>query len=280
MAPLGVAEDTLGSIRIPAALCGIAGFRPTTSRYPSAGVAPISALFDQVGPHARAVGDLALFDAVATGNFSPIRPTALNGVKLGVARGYWFSGLDAEVERITNAALRKLQDRGVELVDAKVADLANLTQQTTLPAIAHDFIRALPKYLQDSQTGLTFDQVVALASPEVKGLITQFGKGGSFFVAEEAYQAARDTHLPKLRENFRDYFARTGVAAIMFPATMVPATVMGQDEVMIGDKTLPLSEAITRNIAPGSTAGLPGLVLLAGSRKVDCRYRWSSMVRR
>jgi mandelamide amidase len=88
MAPLGVAEDTVGSIRIPAALCGIAGFRPTMSRYPSAGVAPISALFDQVGPHARAVGDLALFDAVATGNFSPIRPVALKGVKLGVARGY------------------------------------------------------------------------------------------------------------------------------------------------------------------------------------------------
>jgi indoleacetamide hydrolase len=264
MAPLGVAEDTEGSIRVPAALCGIAGFRPTTSRYPSAGVAPISALFDQVGPHARAVGDLALFDAVATGNFSPIRPAALKGVKLGVARGYWFAGLDAEVERITKAALRKLQDAGVELVEAEVADLANLIQRTTLPVVAHDFLRALPKYLQDSGTGLAFDQVVALASPDVKALITRFAKGGSLFVAEEAYQAARDTHLPKLRENFRDYFARTGVAAIVFPATMVPATVIGQNEVMIGDKKLPFSEAISRNIATGSTAGLPGLVLPAG----------------
>jgi len=265
MSPLGVAEDTVGSIRIPAALCGIAGFRPTTSRYPSAGVVPISALFDQVGPHARAVGDLALFDAVATGNFAPIRPTALKGVKLGLARGYWFSGLDAEVERITNAALRKLQDHGVELVEAKVADLANLIQQTTLPAIAYDFLRALPKYLQDSRTGLTFDQVVAqVASRDVKALITLFEKGGSLFVPEEVYQAVRDTHLPKLRENFRDYFARTGVAAIVFPATMAPATVIGQDEVTIGDKKLPLSEALSRNIAPGSTAGLPGLVLPAG----------------
>jgi len=74
----------------------------------------------------------------------------------------------------------------------------------------------------------------------------------------------RDTHLPKLRENFRDYFARTGVAAIVFPATMAPATVIGQDEVTIGDKKLPFSEAISRNIAPGSTARLPGLVLPAG----------------
>jgi mandelamide amidase len=262
MAPLGVAEDTVGSIRVPAALCGIAGFRPTTSRYPSAGVAPISALFDQVGPHARAVGDLALFDAVATGNFSPIRPTALKGVKLGVARGYWFAGLDAEVERITNAALRKLQDAGVELVEAEVTDLANLIQRTTRSACAHDFLRALPKYLQDSGTGQRFDQVVAaVASPDVKAVITGFG---SPVVTEEAYQTVRDTHLPKLRENFRDYFARTGVAAIVFPATMVPATVIGQDEVTIGDKKLPFSQAISRNVAPGSTAGLPGLVLPAG----------------
>ncbi len=146
--------------------------------------------------------------------------------------------------------------------------MAKLIQQTTLPVITHDFLRALPKYLQDSGTGLTFDQVVALvASPDVKGLIMQFGKGGSFFVAEEAYQAARHKQLPKLRENFRDYFARTGVAAIVFPATMVPATVIGQDEVMIGDKKLPLSEVMTRNIAPGSTAGLPGLVLPAGLTK-------------
>jgi Asp-tRNA(Asn)/Glu-tRNA(Gln) amidotransferase A subunit family amidase len=264
MAPLGVAEDTEGSIRVPAALCGIAGFRPTTSRYSSAGVAPISALFDQVGPHARAVGDLALFDAVATGNFDAIRPAALKGVKLGVARGYWFAGLDAEVERITNAALRKLQDAGVELVEAEVADLANLIQRTTLPIQAHDVFRTLPKYLQDAGTGVTFDQVVALASSDVKAFFARFGTGDSGFIVEGVYQAARDMHLPKLRENFRDYFSRTRVAAIVFPATMIPATVIGQDVVTIGEKKLSFSSAISRNIAPGSTAGLPGLVLPAG----------------
>src|SRR5271163_1204847 len=65
MAPLGVAEDTEGSIRVPAAFCGIAGFRPTTGRYSTRGCVPISPLFDQVGPHARSVADLALFDSVA-----------------------------------------------------------------------------------------------------------------------------------------------------------------------------------------------------------------------
>jgi mandelamide amidase len=70
--------------------------------------------------------------------------------------------------------------------------------------------------------------------------------------------------LPKLRENFRDYFARTGVAAIVFPATRIPATVIGENEVTIGHNKVSFTAAISRNIAPGSTAGLPGLVLPAG----------------
>ena len=91
------------------------------------------------------MGDLALFDAVITGNLNAIRPAPLRGVKLGVARGYFFADLDAEVECITNAALRKLQDVGVELVEAEVADLADLIQKTTLPIANHDLVRTLPK---------------------------------------------------------------------------------------------------------------------------------------
>ncbi len=264
MAPLGVGEDTEGSIRVPAALCGIVGFRPTTLRYPSAGVVPISPLFDQVGPLARTVGDLALFDAVVTGNFNAIRPAPLQGVKLGIARGYFFADLDAEVERITNAALRKLQDAGVELVEAEVADLADLIQKTTQSIANHDLVRTLPKYLEDSGANLTFDQVVALASPEIKARFPQLATGGRAFVTEEVYRAACDLHLPKLRENFRDYFARTGVAAIVFPTTMTTAAVIGQSQVTIADKKVSFGAAMSRNIGPGSNAGLPGLVLPTG----------------
>ena len=264
IAPLGVAEDTEGSIRVPAALCGVAGFRPTTLRYPSSGVAPITALFDQVGPHARAVGDLALFDQVAAGNFDPIRAAPLKGVKLGVARGYWFTGLDAEVERIANAALRKLQAAGVDLVEGDVEDLADLIQRTTSQIQLHDIFQTLPKYLQDSGAGVTFDQVVALASPDIKSFFERTRKGTGGFVADEVYRAARDTYLPKLHKSFHDYFVRTGVSALVFPATRIPATTIGQNEVILDGKTTSFSAAISRNIAPGSTAGLPGLVLPAG----------------
>jgi indoleacetamide hydrolase len=265
MAPLGVAEDTEGSIRVPAAMCGIAGFRPTTKRYVSTGVVPITSLFDQVGPHARTVGDLALFDSVATGDWSSLSATGLKGTKLGVSRGYWFSGLDSEVERVAHEALRKLQAAGAELVEAEVPGLAQLIDLTTLPIQNHDARYALKKYLELYEAGVTVDQLIAVASADIQRDFRDLLPGGKFFVGDGAYKVACDVHLPKLKETYREYFARTGVAAIVFPATMIPPTLIGDDvEVTIGRKKVAFETAVARNIAPGSTAGLPGLVLAAG----------------
>lgn len=265
MAPLGVAEDTEGSIRVPAAMCGIAGFRPTTTRYLSEGVVPITPLFDQVGPHARTVGDLALFDSVATRDWSSLSATELKGTRLGVARGYWFSDLDSEVERVAHDALRKLQAAGAELVEAEVPGLAPLVDLTTLPIQNHDVRYALKKYLEEYKAGVTVDQLVAEASADIRRDFRDLLPGGKFFVEHAAYKVACNVHLPKLKETYREYFARTGVAAIVFPATMIPPTLIGEDvEVTIGVKKIAFETAVARNIAPGSTAGLPGLVLPAG----------------
>ena len=100
MAPLAIAEDTLGSIRIPSTMCGLAGFRPTYGRYPDDGIMPLSnSKFDQVGPVARSVEDLALFDTAITGEATPLSAVDLKGVRIGVA-DYFMSDLDPEVERV------------------------------------------------------------------------------------------------------------------------------------------------------------------------------------
>jgi mandelamide amidase len=266
MAPLGIAEDTEGSIRVPAAMCGIAGFRPTTERYVSTGVVPISPLFDQVGPHARTVGDLALFDSVVTGDWSPLSVTELKGTKLGVGRNYWFSDLDGEVERLTNEALKKLEAAGAEIVEADVPELARLVELTTNPVQNHDVRFALAKYLEEYGAGVTFDQLISKASADIRRDFADILPGGKLFVGEAEYQVVRDQHLPKLKEVYRQYFARTGVAALLFPATMIPPPLIGEDvEVSIGGKKVAFETAVARNIAPGSTAGLPGLVLAAGT---------------
>ena len=265
MAPLGVAEDTEGSIRVPAAMCGIAGFRPTTGRYSTTGAVPISPLFDQVGPHAHTVGDLALFDSVVTGDWSPLSPTELKGTKLGVGRNYWFTGLHSEVERVTNEALKKLEAAGARLVEADVPDLARFVELITNPVQNHDVRFALPKYLEEYGSGVTFDQLISQASADIRRDFRDLLPGGKLFVGEAEYQVVRDQQLPKLKEVYRQYFARTGVAAIVFPATMIPPPLIGEDvEVSIGGKMVAFETAVSRNIAPGSTAGIPGLVLPAG----------------
>jgi Asp-tRNA(Asn)/Glu-tRNA(Gln) amidotransferase A subunit family amidase len=187
-------------------------------------------------------------------------------VKLGVGRKYWFSGLDAEVEGIANEALRKLAEAGAVLVEAEVPELARLVGLTTVQIQNHDVLYTLKKYLENNQAGVSFEQVVAQASADIKrDFAHDVVPGGQGFVSGAVYRRACDVYLPKLRQNFQDYFAQTGVAAIVFPVTMVPPTAIGEDgEVGIAGRKVSFETAVSRNIAPGSTASLPGLVLPAG----------------
>ncbi len=266
MAPLGVAEDTQGSIRVPAALCGVCGFRPTTGRYPTDGAAPITPLFDQIGPHARTVADLGLFDAVMTGDMAAIEPASLRGLRLGVVRDYFFGGLDPEVAGVMDETLARLTQAGVVVVEAGMPQLDFLVAQVTGPIQIHDAAAAMAEYLRQSCAPVDFEGMIAAVSPDVRAIWDRFVlPGAPFAIAEAAYLKARDVHRPAMRRLFADYFAGHGVAAILFPATMVAATLIGEDETVdIDGVKLDFQTAIARNIAPGSTAGLPGLVLPAG----------------
>jgi mandelamide amidase len=86
IAPFALGSDTGGSVRIPAALCGIAGLRPTLGRYPQEGIVPISPTRDTAGPLARTVEDLALVDGVISGDASALQPVKLADLRIGVPR--------------------------------------------------------------------------------------------------------------------------------------------------------------------------------------------------
>jgi mandelamide amidase len=266
LAPLGIAEDTEGSIRVPAALCGIAGFRPTTGRYSTQGCIPISPLFDQIGPHARSVADLALFDSVVANDWQRLAAAPLAGVRLGVVRDYWFTDLDPQVERQTGLALARLKEAGAQIIETTLPGLAALIALTTDNVQNHDVRIALAHYLKEYGAGVDFDTLIARASPGIQRLFRRdVLPGGRNFVGEPEYAAARDRYLPQLRQLYRDYFARTGVAAMVFPTTLVPAPRIGEETtVQAGGHALPFDIAVARNIAPGSTAGIPGLVLPVG----------------
>jgi mandelamide amidase len=264
MAPLGIAEDTQGSIRVPAALCGIYGFRPTQDRYPNEGVIPITPLFDQVGPHARHVADLALFDHAMTSDAIVDAPASLEGLRLGIPRRYSYEMLDSEVQRITNEALGKLEDAGAVLVEADVPDLARLISLTTDPVQSFHVKQMLIKYLDDFDTGITFDQLINEISPDIKAAFDLFVLGGAQTPTEEQFIAARDIHLPALRQTLANYFSENDVAAMIFPTTQVAAPPIGDDvETILNGMTVPFVPVISRNISPGSTGGLPGIVVPA-----------------
>ncbi len=268
MAPLGVAEDTQGSIRVPAALCGIAGFRPTTGRYPTDGTAPITPLFDQIGPQARCVADLALFDAVVSGEAGPIEPASLVGLRIGVDRSFFFAGVAAEVAALVEEALARLGAAGAMIIEAAVPGLEGVVPMAMAIQV-HDVVPALERYLADSGAPIDFATMFAGVSADVAAVFAQVAlRGAPQAVAESVYAAARDEARPALQQATASWFADHRIDVMLSPATMVPATPVGSEgSVDIAGKPVPFATAIARNITPGSTLGLPGLVLPCGLTK-------------
>jgi aspartyl-tRNA(Asn)/glutamyl-tRNA(Gln) amidotransferase subunit A len=129
MAAVGLGTDTGGSVRIPAAYCGLVGFKPTARRVSRDGVVPLSATLDSVGPIARTVACCALVDAVVSGE--PPQPLAFRparGLRFAVPRRYVWDGVDAHVGRGLERARSRLAAAAVTVVDVDCAELEALPE--------------------------------------------------------------------------------------------------------------------------------------------------------
>lgn len=111
-----IGSDTAGSIRLPAAMCGVVGLKPTYGAVSLRGVVPLSPSLDHVGPITRTVGDARLvFEALRDG-----AGQASNGpVRLGIARTYFMEGVQPEIQRAFESAIASLSD----LLSAKAVDM-------------------------------------------------------------------------------------------------------------------------------------------------------------
>jgi len=107
--------DTGGSVRIPAAFCGLVGFKPTARRVPLDGVVPLSASFDSIGPIARSVDCCVLIDGVVSGQSLDTAPRALAGVRFGITSDYVADGLDGTVSTAFNRAIDRLRRAGASV---------------------------------------------------------------------------------------------------------------------------------------------------------------------
>jgi aspartyl-tRNA(Asn)/glutamyl-tRNA(Gln) amidotransferase subunit A len=118
MCEIAIGTDTGGSTRIPGALCGIVGFKPSAWRVPTEGAFPLSYSLDSIGPIARTVDDSAKADAVMAGeDFSPLKLAAVAGLRLGVPQGMLLKDWDNTVGTRFGAACKKLADAGARIGD-------------------------------------------------------------------------------------------------------------------------------------------------------------------
>jgi len=129
MAMAALGTDTGGSCRIPAALCGIVGFKPTAARVPTDGTMPLSQTLDSIGPLAPTVACCAVIDAVLAGRApAELEAFPLDGLRLAVPQTLVLDGLDADVGRAFAAALSALSGAGARIVDIPLRELGELAQ--------------------------------------------------------------------------------------------------------------------------------------------------------
>ena len=265
LAPGGLGTDTGGSVRIPAALNGIAGLRPTVKRYPQVGITPIASTRDTAGPMARTVADLVLLDSVITRDWRRVRPENPHNIQLGVVPEM-FDNLDAETRDLTEGALRKLERAGVTLVkNVRMNGLADLNGKIGFPVALFEANRDLTAYLVNYDTGLTLEQLAAqIASPDVKGIFEgAVLTGAPGAVPASVYNDAINVFRPQLQKLYADTFAYYRIDAIVFPTTPLPASpAVDSDEfVDLNGVSVPTFPTYIRNTDPGSNAGVPGLSL-------------------
>jgi aspartyl-tRNA(Asn)/glutamyl-tRNA(Gln) amidotransferase subunit A len=121
--------DTGGSCRIPAALCGIVGFKPTAHRVPTKGAFPLSTSLDSVGPLAATVACCAVLDAVLAGEPAADLPAfPVGGLRLAVPQTMVLDGVEPAVARAFDAALTALRKAGARIVDIPLRELSELAQ--------------------------------------------------------------------------------------------------------------------------------------------------------
>lgn len=128
MCEIGIGSDTGGSTRIPAALCGIVGFKPSKQRVPTDGAFPLSFTLDSVGPMARSVIDCANADAVMAGEEPrSAAPAPLTSLRLGIAQGLPLQNLDDAVTQRFSMAITALGKAGCHMSEETLPLLDDMT---------------------------------------------------------------------------------------------------------------------------------------------------------
>lgn len=262
---VAVGTDTGGSCRIPAAHCGIVGYRPSIGRYAGGGVLTLSKTRDTLGLLAKDMASLIRVDAaMALDAPAPIQPP-MGEITLGKGEAAsFFAHADPSVLTVFESALGRLKRSGIHIEHACLRPAIDAHEGCGFAIAVYESAEAMAG-LAKAQCGLDFDAfVAAIASPDVQGLFAM--QKDEAAVPRAVYDAAMTQHLPALRKAFDHSFTSSGADLLVYPTVLVPPVKVGSGEMMkVAGQDVPIFPATTATTGPDSTAGLPSITLPCGS---------------
>ncbi|MDA1097346.1 MAG: amidase [Proteobacteria bacterium] len=255
MAQAALGSDTGGSVRLPAAMNGIAGLRPTHGRVPNHGSTPVSASYDTIGPMARRVGDLARILAVTAqgepgaaptaapdlGNFLPTLNDGVAGLRLGLPLNHYFLNCDDDIAEAVMTAVRALEAQGARIVEVDVEGAETTHQWATIQIYADACAFHAER----------LDRHPELFSPAV---LERMLVGRGFTAVDYANACrARETWQRGLARLYQD------IDILISPTTPAPPPPIAEDKSL-----LEATRDASRNTYAGGFGANPGLSLPCG----------------
>jgi indoleacetamide hydrolase len=262
--PAALGGDTVGSIRVPASLCGVVGYKPTPSRWPSDGVAPISHIVDTTGLLARCVEDCELVDAILTKSTvqSSNETGNLKGLTFAYAPRQYLVGVDGEADCAFRDTLRKLADAAADLLEIDLGDdFLALANRITWPIFFHDTMPALREFIAANAVPVSVEEIYAGLGERIKDSWERaVVPSGGGYISDKEYLTALNADRRELRRRLES-IAFKRADALLFPTTPCAAPrIEDQWKFHIGGKDV-TDTFLCRNAHPSSSAGVPGITL-------------------
>lgn len=248
MSLASIGTDTGGSIRIPSAICGLVGLKPSTGEVPLDGIVPLSASFDHAGPITRSVDDARIVHDVLCGR-QPLPeggPGEIRGLTLGVPDTYFMDLLDDEVATLFASALERLQRAGVRVTRVHIGHTA---------AIAPIYIHvSLPEAV--AYHAATLERMPDAYTPGVRARL----EAGRYLLAED-YIRARQGCI-ELRRCVDDALAECD--ALILPTLPIPAPAIGAATVHLGGREEQVRNVMLRLTQIFNISGHPAIAVPCG----------------
>lgn len=261
---VAVGTDTGGSCRIPAAHCGIAGYRPSIGRYDGANILHLSKTRDTLGLLAKDMASLARADAAMAGLTYDLDPVDPGTLTLGaVPPSAFFPVQDADMMALYDRALKRLRRAGCQIPAADLSAAITIHERCGFPIAVYESAQAMAALARDA-LGLSFPEFIArVASEDVRGLFAMQVDEGA--VPKAVYEEAMTVHLPALRAAFDAAFRASSADVLVYPTVLVPPVRQGTGDMMaVNGQGVPVFPATTATTGPDSTAGQPSITLPCG----------------